>query len=80
MTEASLIKVNISCTDNLLHFVVTNSFDPDAAPRQGTGTGLANIKKRLAALYGRYDLLTTTIENNIFSIDLKIPVDKKPAP
>lgn len=78
MTSASLIKVKISCADNLLHFTVSNSFDPDAAPRQGTGTGLANIKKRLAALYGRYDLLVTTIENHIFTVDLKIPIDKKP--
>lgn len=80
MTEVSVIKVQIRCADNLLHFIVTNSFDPDAAPRQGTGTGLVNIKKRLSALYGRYDLLSTTIENNSFSVDLKIPIDKKPTP
>lgn len=76
MTNSSLIKVTISCKDNLLQFTVTNSFDPDAAPRQGTGTGLLNIKKRLAALYGRYDLLTTSAENNVFTADLRIPVDK----
>jgi two-component system, LytTR family, sensor kinase len=76
LIETSLIKVDIFCAENLLHFIISNQFDPDAAPRPGTGTGLANVKKRLAALYGRYDLLTYNIANNVFTIELKIPYDK----
>jgi len=58
---------------NYLFLKITNPFDPEAASTQGTGFGLSSIERRLFLLFGRKDLLETKIENQTFSVELKIP-------
>jgi sensor histidine kinase YesM len=73
MLSACTIKLNAECNTSFLVIRISNNFDPDAVPRKGTGTGLSNVQKRMAAIYGRNDLLTTTSLNGIFEIKLQIP-------
>ncbi|NVO20523.1 MAG: histidine kinase [Bacteroidetes bacterium] len=73
MTGPSSIVLSIDCDKDYLHILISNSFDPDSAPRKGTGTGLQNVMKRLSALYGRYDLIKVEKENSTFNVLMKIP-------
>jgi len=74
MITPCTISLNAHCNDSSLFIEITNDFDPDSVPRKGTGTGIQNVKKRLAAIYGRNDLLTFRTEQNMFELKLQIPV------
>jgi LytS/YehU family sensor histidine kinase len=43
-------------------------------PLQGTGFGLASVKRRLYLLFGRQDLLQIKKEGQLFIVQVKIPV------
>ena len=58
-------------------FTVSNNFDPDAVAKKGEGIGLLNIRRRLGLVYGDSTLLTVRNENQIFTVTLIIPQNKK---
>lgn len=70
-------KVNITLDAfderGMLTITITNPFDPEAHPPKGSGFGLSGIKRRLYLLLARNDLLETKVEENIFTVVLKIP-------
>lgn len=68
------VNLNASCDQVFLKIVIGNDFDPDAAPRKGTGTGLGNVEKRLSALYHRNDLLKFRRSERYFEVTLRIPL------
>ena len=74
MLTSCIITLKADCKDSYLKISVSNNFDPDAVPRKGTGTGLSNVQKRMAAIYGRNDLLTFKAEKEFFEVSLQIPV------
>ena len=60
--------------NEMLEVIVQNPFDEETAqPLQGTGFGLASIKRRLFLLFARNDLLQTTGKDNQFITTLVIP-------
>jgi hypothetical protein len=57
-----------------LEVSVTKPFDPETAqPLQGTGYGLASIKRRLFLLFARHDLLKTFTSDDQFTTPVEIP-------
>jgi len=69
-----LITITGRIHDGTLEVTVANPFDPETAqPLQGTGFGLASIKRRLFLLFARHDLLTTSANDNQFITTIKIP-------
>jgi LytS/YehU family sensor histidine kinase len=76
MIGTCVIHLVAECKETALFISISNNFDPDAVPLKGTGTGLNNVSKRMAAIYGRNDLLTTSTQNEVFSIRLQIPLAK----
>lgn len=76
MLSTCAIVLKAECNGSFLSISVSNNFDPDAVPRKGTGTGLSNVQKRMSAIYGRNDLLTTTVINEVFEVKLQIPAVK----
>jgi len=74
MLTSCTIALKADCTDSSLIISISNNFDPDAVPRKGTGTGLTNVQKRMAAIFGRNDLLTFKSENEVFEVTLLVPV------
>ncbi|MFA5971647.1 MAG: histidine kinase [Lentimicrobiaceae bacterium] len=76
MLTSCAISLKAACNDLFLNITISNNFDPDAVPRKGTGTGLSNVKKRMAAIYGRNDLLTINSSNEVFEVKLQIPVQR----
>jgi LytS/YehU family sensor histidine kinase len=76
MLTACNIILKAECNESYLDISISNTFDPDAVPRKGTGTGLSNVKKRMAAIYGRSDLLSSKTTEQTFEVKLHIPVLK----
>jgi LytS/YehU family sensor histidine kinase len=76
MLTSCIIALKADCNDTYLKVSISNNFDPDAVPRKGTGTGLSNVQKRMAAIFGRNDLLAYNVENEVFEVTLQIPVHK----
>ncbi len=76
MLSSCIITLKAECNESFLGITISNSFDPDAVPRKGTGTGLSNVKKRMAAIYGRNDLLTFKASDETYEVRLQIPVRK----
>lgn len=73
-TGETVIRLEAKVENNDLVVVVENPFDSSTSqPRQGTGFGLASVKRRLYLLYARQDLLTTRQEENIFTTRIQIP-------
>jgi two-component system LytT family sensor kinase len=73
MLTACHIILKAQCNESYLDISISNTFDPDAVPRKGTGTGLSNVKKRMAAIYGRSDLLSSKTTGPTFEVKLHIP-------
>jgi two-component system, LytTR family, sensor kinase len=73
-TENITIKIKAEITNDFLQISVQNPFDPEtSSPKHGTGFGLSSVQRRLYLLFARNDLLTTTVENNLFITTVKIP-------
>ncbi|MFN0276701.1 MAG: sensor histidine kinase [Chitinophagales bacterium] len=69
-----LILISATNTDNLVTIKIQNPFDTSAGTQQkGTGFGLQSIKRRLYLLFARNDLVTTSINENIFTTTIQIP-------
>ena len=62
-----------------LRIVVTNPRDPDASGRNGAGTGLDNVRRRLAAVYGERARVTVRAEAELFEVELDLPGSPPPA-
>jgi len=68
------ISITAKRVDETLVVTVQNPFDAETAqPLQGTGFGLASIKRRLFLLFARQDLLQTKTENEHFITTIIIP-------
>jgi LytS/YehU family sensor histidine kinase len=76
MLTTCIITLKAECNESYLGISISNTFDPDAVPRKGTGTGLSNVKKRMAAIYGRSDLLSSNTTDQTFEVKLHIPARK----
>lgn len=76
--EESFMRISIHLDEECLSFRCTNSKFPHAAGGR-VGVGLANVRKRLAMLYG--DKCSLVIENGekIFDVQLRIPFAEKPS-
>ena len=72
-TEQIIIRTECIKNDGFLDITIVNNFDPEAVPPKGTGTGLRNVKDRLALIYHRGDLIQTNREENQFRVFLRIP-------
>ncbi len=57
-----------------LVITIQNPFDPATSPAiAGTGFGLKSVERRLYLLFARNDLLTTTMEDHLYTTIIKIP-------
>jgi LytS/YehU family sensor histidine kinase len=68
------IQIKAAILQNMLEVTVQNPYDPETAqPLQGTGFGLASIKRRLFLLFARHDLLQTKTEGDFFITNIRVP-------
>ena len=68
------ISIRAEIEERYLVVMVQNPYDPQTArPRQGTGFGVSGIQRRLYLLFARNDLVETYLNDDIFTIMIKIP-------
>jgi LytS/YehU family sensor histidine kinase len=76
LVEGGWIKLEIKTTGNDLSLLVENNFDRDTPSRPGTGTGLKNVRQRMAARYGPRASLMLDNAGDIFRVELTLPAEK----
>jgi sensor histidine kinase YesM len=72
--QPSTIELSTQIIKNSLLIIISNTFDPDFQRFKGEGVGLDNIHNRLRLIYGRTNLLKVGVNQNIFRVDLQIPL------
>ncbi|MFN7117615.1 MAG: sensor histidine kinase [Saprospiraceae bacterium] len=73
-SKHNMLKICLVQKESYLYFTIKNKIFPNKTERQGSGTGLDNIRKRLDILYGNeYEL---DIDNNeiFYTVNLKFPI------
>jgi two-component system LytT family sensor kinase len=73
----SFVRITGKQTDSWLEITVINNFDPAIPGKRGTGTGLANVMKRMQMVYNMTNLAKITKTENTFEVKLKIPGNDK---
>ena len=63
-----------------LELAVENPRDPEAPRRKGTGVGLDNVRRRLAALYGYEGGLDVRDDGKTFRVEVSLPARLTAAP
>jgi two-component system sensor histidine kinase AlgZ len=63
-----------------LELAVENPRDPEVLRRKGTGVGLDNVRRRLAALYGHEGGLDIRDDGRTFRVEVSLPARLSPAP
>lgn len=73
------VVINLSCQieKDYLKITVSNNFDPESVSSKGEGIGLRNIRSRLKLIYNQEGLLVFKKENNIFTVNIFIPIANK---
>ena len=71
--EKSSIRIVAELVGDRLQISISNSYDPAAASRKGTGTGLQNVMKRFARIYGIHNLVQLEKDDQTFKVQLSIP-------
>jgi sensor histidine kinase YesM len=74
--EGGLIAIKTSVTDTTLRIVVENPCDEDRPRRTGTGVGLANVHRRLLAVYGDDARVSSTEADGVWRVELTLPAER----
>lgn len=77
-SDGTPVEIFIKAEGNTLNCHTRNSFNPAKheaeSENRSSGIGLTNLRRRLALLYGSKASLSTSVNNNIFSARLTIPL------
>jgi two-component system sensor histidine kinase AlgZ len=80
LIEGGTVTIEARCRGGRLELAVENPRDPDAPRRKGTGVGLDNVKRRLAALYGHEGGLDVRDDGKTFRVEVSLPARLPPGP
>jgi hypothetical protein len=72
--EGGVVRVEAERRGAELLIAITNPRDSDAERRGGTGIGLQNVRRRLAAIYGAEAELRALPSDDAFRVELRLPV------
>jgi sensor histidine kinase YesM len=72
--EKVILKLECKKENEFMKISLENNFENVNSKPKGAGIGLKNISSRLELLYNRKNLLEVKKEDNIFKVDLFIPV------
>lgn len=73
LVDGGVVRVTARCDEAAVRVRVRNPFDAEAAPLPGTGVGLANVERRLAARFGREAIARWRRADGWFEVDLQFP-------
>jgi two-component system, LytTR family, sensor histidine kinase AlgZ len=80
LLEGGSVSVTTRCADNRLTVLVENSCDIDATHSRRGGRGLANVRRRLEARYGKGADMRVSAVEGIFKVYLALPLEFAPVP
>ncbi|NMC39549.1 MAG: histidine kinase [Bacteroidales bacterium] len=69
------ITTRITCGVKYVRIDISNNYETDSVNARGTGTGLANVSKRLDLYYGGNASINVSRENNLFRVVLNLPIE-----
>jgi hypothetical protein len=72
--DGGVIELQVSRTGEHLAIAIENPCDPDALTPMRHGTGLTNVRQRLAAMFGHEAIMNARAENGRFRVDVVLPV------
>ena len=70
--EKRYVKILAEPVEKGFRFLIENSFNPSNKSKERGGIGLQNIKKRLILTYPNKHTLNSLVNNEVYSVDLKI--------
>jgi len=74
LLDGGTIRLEAERRGERLRIVVENPRDPEAKTKPGTGIGLQNVKRRLAALYGNDAEVRVDGQPESFRVELRMPI------
>lgn len=74
--EGGPVTVTATCALERLTIVVRNPTDADRPRKTGTGLGLANVRSRLAALYGRSASVNWAEQDGAWRVEIVLPATR----
>ena len=72
--DGGLVRIEAERRGPELRIVITNPRDADSPGRRGTGIGIQNVKRRLAAVHGDEAELRAFSSDDSFRVELRLPV------
>jgi LytS/YehU family sensor histidine kinase len=78
--DGGLVRIEAERRGPELRIVITNPRDAEAPGRRGTGIGLQNVKRRLAALHGADATLEVKASDDTFRVELRLPAFRAGGP
>jgi two-component system, LytTR family, sensor histidine kinase AlgZ len=76
--EGGRVRITAERRGDELVVAIENPRDPDSPGRRGTGIGLANVKRRLAALHGDAAALRVQPSADGFRVEVRLPATARP--
>ena len=73
LVYGGVVRVTARCDEVAVRVRVRNPFDSEAPAQTGTGVGLANVERRLAARFGREAVMRRRRGDGWFEVDLRFP-------
>ena len=73
LVDGGVVRVTARCDEAAVRVQVRNPVDPEAAAQPGTGVGLVNVERRLAARFGREAVARWRRADGWFEVDLQFP-------
>jgi hypothetical protein len=74
LLDGGKIRIEGRLRSERLELVVENPRDPDASTRPGTGVGLENVRRRVAAVYGKEGQVEVRRDDGWFRVELRLPM------
>jgi two-component system LytT family sensor kinase len=72
--EAVIIHISVKKENDFLCITISNNFYKEIRPGKRKGIGLRNVQERLQLIYGKRDLLKTSIKESVFEVEMNIPI------
>ena len=73
LVDGGVVSVRARCDEASVRVRVRNPLDTEAVAQAGTGVGLANVERRLAARFGREAVARWRRGDGWFQVDLRFP-------
>ncbi len=76
LLDDGVVSITARVGDGQVHVTVVNAFDPEVQSPAGTGTGLRNVRDRLATHYGPAATFRAAADGERFSVTLTYPCEQ----